>query len=181
MQACESRGRHSSLSDSAVPRLILQPQDHAQWRCALGCTARLFWPLRCELHLILHFPVKTVPLSTVEGIRRSNGAITCQSSERKHHSATAEGTVYQQTPDATIQFRQQVPGPTPEALELGVRPDPASWGVENPQETEMWWLDLEGTLRNLISANEVAASPSFWYSVLPWCEFWKEDQTMAMA
>lgn len=62
----------------------------------------------------------------MEGIRRSNGAITCQSSERKHHSATAEGTVYQQTPDATIQFRQQVPGPTPEALELGVRPDPAS-------------------------------------------------------
>lgn len=129
MQTRESHGHHSSLTDSAVPRFILQPQDHTQWRrCDLGCPARLFWPLRCELHLIHHFPVKTVPLSTVEGIRRSNGAITSQSNERGRHSATAAGREYQQNPDAVIQFRQQVPGPTLK---------PWSWGWDLIQPVEV--------------------------------------------
>ncbi|CAH6790069.1 FK506-binding protein-like [Phodopus roborovskii] len=69
--------------------------------------------------------------------------------------------------DATVQFRQQPPVPTPEALELGVRPDPASRIAETPQKVEHSEAGLEGDTDQLhVSTNETAERPQacdLWY------------------
>ncbi|KAL1771941.1 FK506-binding protein-like [Sigmodon hispidus] len=69
--------------------------------------------------------------------------------------------------DAAIPFRQQPPGPIPEALELGMRSHPASRIVENPQEIEKRVAGFEGdTGKPHVSTNEPAErlhASALWY------------------
>lgn len=68
---------------------------------------------------------------------------------------------------AATQFRQQSPGPTPETLELGVKPDPASRTVENPQKIENPVAGFEGDADKChISTNAMAErlqASDLWY------------------